>query len=86
MAAAASAQRRELFEERLGRVFRAAMGRGPEPGKLGPAGWLARHELVDLNPRQVQRYLAGDVDVPDRIFAVLDILEREYGLGGEDAG
>jgi hypothetical protein len=71
------------LKRRLERLHEAAEGGRTHGHQRGAVRWFAEHRLVDLTPRAVYKYIEGETPVPDRIVAVLELLEQEHGLADE---
>jgi hypothetical protein len=70
------------FERRLNRLFEAAEGPRQGPREKGAVRWFAEQPLVDLSRRQVYNYVRGRTEIPDRIVAVLELLEKQHDVEG----
>lgn len=73
----------EEFKRRLERVFEAAEGPREDVTDPGPVGWFVSHRLVGVNRNSIYHYLHGRTPIPDRIVAVLELLEQEHGVADD---
>lgn len=70
----------EEFERRLNRLHEAAEGPRTGPKEKGAVRWFAEHRLVGLSRGQVYNYVNGRTEIPDRIVAVLELLEEQHDV------